>query len=248
MSGAESRKDRVEVGISIGIQPHLDDTLRVIEAALADGYGRIKLKIKPGRDVDDLRRVREAFPDAVIMVDANSAYSLDDADLMRELDAFNLLMIEQPLAYNDIYEHSRLQLSTHICLDESLHTLGDVRLRHTIGAGQIVNLTPQRVGGLHEALAIHNYCAEASIPLWVGGMLESGVGRAVSLALAGLPAVTLPSDLSATRRYYDPEEDITTPPFELNSEDSTVNVPIDPGMGLRVDVARLSQAEAAFSN
>lgn len=246
MSGAASTKARVEVGISIGIQPHIDETLKVIEAALADGYGRIKLKIKPGRDVDDLRRAREAFPDAVIMADANSAYSLGDADLLRELDAFDLLMIEQPLGYEDIHDHSLLDLATPICLDESLHTLGDVKLMHKIGAGQIVNLKPQRVGGLFEALAIHNFCAEQSIPLWVGGMLETAVGRAVSLALASLPAVTLPSDLSATRRYYDPEEDIAVPPFELNTEDSTVTVPTNPGLGVDVDMARLARAEAAF--
>jgi len=248
MSGAESTKKCVEVGISIGIQPHVDETLKVIEAALADGYGRIKLKIKPGRDVDDLRRVRQAFPDVVIMADANSAYSLQDADLLRQLDAFKLLMIEQPLAYYDIHDHSQLQpqLKTPICLDESLHTLGDVKLMHKIGAGKIVNLKPQRVGGLFEALAIHDFCAANAMPLWVGGMLETAVGRAVSLALASLPAVTLPSDLSATRRYYNPDEDIATPPFELNTEDSTVNVPTDPGLGVSIDMARLARAEAAF--
>ena len=219
MSSADDHKARVEVGISIGIQPQVDDTLKIIEAALAEGYRRIKLKIKPGRDVDDLRQIRAAFPEATIMADANSAYSLDDADLLRELDAFNLLMIEQPLAYNDIYNHSKLQpqLKTPICLDESLHTLGDVQLMHQLGAGKIVNLKPQRVGGLHEALAVHDFCTAVGMPLWVGGMLETGVGRAVSMAVAALPGVTLPSDLSATRRYYDPDDDIALPVFELNA-------------------------------
>ena len=170
ISGAESRKTRVEVGISIGIQPQIEDTLKLIESALADGYRRIKLKIKPGRDVDDLRRVRDVFPDAVVMADANSAYTLADADLLLELDAFDLLMIEQPLHYNDIHDHGDLQpqLQTSICLDESLHTLGDVKLMHKIGAGRIVNLKPQRVGGLFESAAIHNFCADHAIPLWGG--------------------------------------------------------------------------------
>jgi O-succinylbenzoate synthase len=250
MSIARSRKAKVEVGISIGIQAQTDDTLKRIESALAEGYRRIKLKIKPGRDVEDLRRVRAAFPKAVIMADANSAYTLSDTDMLRDLDGLNLLMIEQPLAYDDIYDHSRLQalLLTSICLDESLHTLRDVKLMHLVHAGRIVNLKPQRVGGLFESVAIHDYCAAKTIPLWVGGMLECGVGRAVSMALASLPGVMLPSDLSATRRYYNPDEDIATPAFDLNAEDSSINVPSAPGLGVRVDEQRLSRAEQAFTS
>jgi o-succinylbenzoate synthase len=246
LAGAESYRTRVEVGVSIGIQPNIDSLLATIGGHLDEGYRRIKLKIKPGWDREILLEVRAAFPDAVIMADANSAYTLEDADLLRSLDEFNLLMIEQPLDYEDIYEHSLLQpeLKTPICLDESLHTLGHVKLAHHLKACRIVNVKPQRIGGLPESVEIHNFCVENGLGLWVGGMLETGVGRATSLALAALPGFTLPADLSATRRYYDP--DIADPPFDIDPSDSTLPVPNVPGLGVSVDMGRLAEAESLF--
>lgn len=246
LSGAASRRAAVEVGVSIGIQPSIDATLTTIGKHLKDGYRRIKLKIKPSWDVAMLREVRRAFPAISLMVDANSAYTLADAPLLRQMDDFNLLMIEQPLGHDDIYEHSLLQpqLQTPLCLDESLHSLGHVQLARQLKACRIVNLKPQRVGGLLEAIKIHNFCMENGLGLWVGGMLETGVGRAVSLALAALPHVTLPSDLSATARYYDP--DLADPPFVLNADNSTITVPTGAGLGVTVDRGRLQEAEAMF--
>lgn len=242
----EQRKTRVEVGVSIGIQPSIDATLAIIDKRLKEGYRRIKLKIKPGWDVEMLRAVRKTFPDIVLMADANSAYTIDDLPLLKQLDDLNLLMIEQPLGYQDIYRHSKLQpdLASPICLDESIHTADDARLAIEIGAGRIINLKPGRVGGLTESIRLHNFCYEHGVPLWVGGMLETGVGRAANLAVASLPGVTLPSDLSATNRYYDP--DITHEVFTLNSDDSTIDVLTAPGLGVTMHPDRLAEAKAAF--
>ncbi|MBZ0306708.1 MAG: o-succinylbenzoate synthase [Anaerolineae bacterium] len=246
MAGVEWRRDRVETGISLGIQPTIDATLEAIAQPLAEGYRRIKQKIKRGWDVEVVAEIRRAFPEAALMVDANSDYTLEDADTLKKMDDFDLLMIEQPLGYDDIYEHSLLQpqLKTPLCLDESLYTVGHVQLMHQLGAGKIVNLKPSRVGGLVEAVKIHNFCFQHQIPVWVGGMLETGIGRAVSLALASLPGVTLPCDLSATDKYYQP--DITEPPFVLDAATSTVAVPTAPGLGVIVEPDRVKEAEAAF--
>jgi O-succinylbenzoate synthase len=240
------RKARAEVGVSIGIQPGIDATLAVIDKRLKEGYRRIKLKIKPGWDIDMLRAVRRVYPNITLMADANSAYTLADVPLLKKLDDLNLLMIEQPLGYMDIYQHSKLQpqLRTPICLDESIHNTDDVRLAVEIGAGRIINLKPGRVGGLTESLNLHAFCVEHHVPLWIGGMLETGIGRAANLAVASLPGVTLPSDLSATNRYYDP--DITHEVFALNKEDSTINVLTTPGLGVTIHPDRLAAAEAAF--
>lgn len=248
LAGVDSRKERVETGISLGIQKTIDSTLESIEKPLSEGYRRIKLKIMRGWDVAMVREVRKAFPEIVLMVDANSDYTLADADLLKQLDAFNLLMIEQPLGYDDIYEHSLLQpqLKTPLCLDESLYSLGHVQLMHQLGAGKIVNLKPSRVGGLIEAVKIHNFCYAHQIPVWVGGMLETGIGRAVSLALASLPGITLPCDLSATDKYYAP--DVADPPFVLDAATSTVPVPSDVGLGVSVDDARVQTAKTAFED
>ncbi len=239
------RRDRVTVGVSIGIQPTIDDTLAIIEKRLKEGYRRIKLKIKPGWDVELAAAVRAAYPDIMLMLDANSAYTLDDADHLAKLDRFNLLMLEQPLSHDDIYEHSKLQprLATPICLDESILCANDVRLALQLGACRIINLKPPRVGGLSEAVAIHKLCYDEGVPLWVGGMLETGVGRAQNLAVASLPGVTLPSDLSATNRYYAP--DITEPPFVLNP-DSTIDVPRGIGSGVTIQPDRLAAFGAAW--
>ena len=246
LSDGAPRKERVSVGVSIGIQSSIDATLAVIERRLREGYRRIKLKIKPGWDVELLRAVRSAYPDILLMADANSAYTLEDAPRLKQLDDLNLLMIEQPLGHLDIYQHSKLQaqLRTPICLDESIHNVDDVRMMLLVGAGKIVNLKPGRVGGLIESLRIHELCRSEGVPLWIGGMLETGIGRAANLALASLTGVTLPSDISATNRYYDP--DLTEEIFTLNAEDSTINVPKGVGLGVTVNRERLAAAEVAY--
>jgi O-succinylbenzoate synthase len=239
-SGHEPR-GYATVGVSIGIQPTVAATLAIIEKRLRQGYGRIKLKIKPGWDVELARGVRAAYPDIVMMLDANSAYTLADAEHLKQLDAFNLLMIEQPLGYNDIYEHSKLQpqLTTPICLDESIHSANDLRLALELGACRILNLKPARVSGYTESLKVYKICVENNLPLWIGGLLETGVGRAANLAFASLPGVTLPCDISATDRYYNP--DITEPPFVLGAH-STIAAPTAPGIGVEVQMARVEAA------
>lgn len=233
------------VGVSIGIKSSIEETCRVIGLRAAQGYGRIKLKIKPGWDVDLAHGVRQQFPNITLMLDANSAYTLVDAPLLKELDRFNLLMIEQPLAHDDIYEHSKLQpqLLTPICLDESILSADDVRLALELGACRIINLKPGRVGGFSESLAIYQVCVQHDVPLWIGGMLETGVGRAANLAFASLPGVTLPCDISATDRYFDP--DVTEPPFVIRP-DSTIAVAQGAGIGVQVMADRVAAAEAAW--
>jgi len=238
-------KGYATVGVSIGIQPTVEDTLAIITKRLEQGYKRIKLKIKPGWDVELARWVRKVYPDITLMLDANSAYTLDDAAHLAQLDEFNLLMLEQPLGYNDIYQHSKLQpqLKTAVCLDESIHSADDARLALELGACRIINLKPARVGGYTESLEIYKLCVENNVPLWIGGLLETGVGRAANLAFASLPGVTLPCDISATDRYYDP--DITEPPFVLG-ENSTIAVPMQPGIGIEVQWDRVEQAVARW--
>lgn len=234
-------RNRATVGVSIGIQPSVEDTLKIIRKRMSQGYGRIKLKIQPGWDIELARGIRAELPDAVIMLDANSAYSLADADHLKQFDAFDLLMIEQPLGDTDIFQHSKLQpqLKTPICLDESVKSADDLRLALAVGACRILNLKPARVGGYTESLEIYRVCVEAGLPLWIGGMLETGVGRAANVAFASLPGVTLPCDISATDRYFDP--DITEPPFVLNP-DSTLSVPDGIGTGVEIIPERLEQA------
>lgn len=236
---------RALVGVSIGIQPSLEETLAIIEKRLSQGYGRIKLKIQPGWDVELARGVREKYPNIALMLDANSAYALADAEHLKQLDAFDLLMIEQPLGHNDIYEHSKLQplLRTPICLDESILSANDLRLALELGACRVLNLKPGRVGGYTESLAVYRVCVEHNLPLWIGGMLETGIGRAANVAFASLPGVTLPCDISATDRYFNP--DITEPPFLLGAS-STLAVPDGPGIGVEVQMARVEEAVARF--
>jgi O-succinylbenzoate synthase len=240
------------VGVSIGIKPSIDDTIAVIQKRVDQGYGRIKLKIKPGWDVALARAVRQRFPQILLMLDANSAYTLNDVEHLKQLDDLDLLMIEQPLGYHDIYEHSKLQpqLRTPVCLDESIHSADDLRLALDLGACRILNLKPCRVSGYTESLEIYRVCVERSIPLWIGGMMETGIGRASNLAFASLPGVTLPCDISATDRYFNP--DISEPPFVLRP-DSTIAVARGAGIGVevvreRVDVAAaLWRAEYPYS-
>jgi O-succinylbenzoate synthase len=228
-------RDQVEVGVSLGIQPTVDALDERVRHFLGLGYRRIKLKIKPGADVAVVAGIRERHPRILLSVDANAAYTLADAGLLRQLDAYHLMMIEQPLAHDDVVDHARLQrtLATAICLDESITSRERARQALEIGACRIVNMKVGRVGGYHEALRIHDLCVERGVPLWCGGMLESGIGRAHNVALASLPGFTLPGDISASRRYF--ERDVVVPPVEV-AEDGTVAVPTAPGLGFEVDV------------
>lgn len=230
----EGAKTRVPVGVSIGIQSSIERTVEVMGDYFDQGYRRIKLKIKPGHDIALGRAARAAFPDLPIMLDANSAYHLEDAAIFQAMDDLNLLMLEQPLGYEDIYDHSMLrpQIRTPLCLDESIHSDDHARYALAIGACDIINVKPSRVAGWTEARRIHDRCRSVGMPLWVGGMLETGIGRAAQLALAALPGFTLPGDISATERYY--ERDITGP-FYLNREDSTISVPVGSGLGVEID-------------
>lgn len=222
--------DRVPSGVSVGIQPSLDQLVRVVGEYLDEGYVRIKIKIKPGWDVAPVRVLREAFGDAVpLQVDANSAYSLADARVFRELDAFGLLLIEQPLYSDDIRLHAKLAaiISTPVCLDESIASARAAADAIALGATSVINIKPGRVGGYLEARRVHDLAVANGVAVWCGGMLETGIGRSANAALAALPGFTLPGDISASNRFY--EVDIT-PPVVL--EDGFVAVPQGPGIGV----------------
>ncbi len=238
-------RESIVAGVSIGIMDTMEEQLATIQKRVDEGYTRIKLKIAPNWDVEVAKVVREQFPDIMLMLDANSAYTLEDAEHLKQLDQFNLIMIEQPLSYDDIYEHSKLQpqLKTPICLDESIYSAHDWKIALALGAGKILNLKPTRVGGYTESLKMYELCVENDNPLWIGGMLETGIGRAANVAFASLPGVTLPSDISATNRYFDP--DITEPPFVLEA-DSTIKVPDGIGIGVEVQRDRIEEAEARW--
>jgi len=227
----------VPVGVSVGLQGTDDDLLRQVEDRLEAGYRKIKLKIKPGRDVEMIRKVRDRFPQAPLMADANSSYRLADAARLQELDALDLMMIEQPLSYDDLREHAVLQarLRTPICLDESVVSPGDALLALELGSGKIINIKPGRVGGFASSREIHDLCLGRGIPVWCGGMLETGVGRAYNVALASLPNFTLPGDISESRRYW--EEDIVHPEFVM--KDGMMPVPEGVGIGVEVRLDRL---------
>jgi O-succinylbenzoate synthase len=233
-------RPRIGCGVSIGIQASLAATLLAVSDYLAEGYQRIKLKCKPGYDVELAREVRHHFPGTPLMLDANSAYSIADLDELRALDQFDLMMIEQPLAHNDLIDHAALQaqIETSICLDESVESLADLRAAIALASGRILNIKAGRVGGLLPAVQMHDTCVEAGWPVWCGGMLETGIGRAANLALASLPGFTLPGDTSASDRYF--EQDLLVEPFRLAS-DGTMAVPTGPGLGVEVDPRRLKQ-------
>jgi O-succinylbenzoate synthase len=234
------RRDRVPVGVSVGLQASPEDLVRKVAAHLDEGYRRIKIKIAPGRDLELVRAVRREFPGILFQVDANSAYDLSFTSLFRAMDDYDLLLIEQPLSHEDIYDHSKLQkeLKTPICLDESIHSLADARAAVELRSCRIINIKPGRVGGFLESMAIHDFCAANGIPVWHGGMLESGIGRAGNVALASLPNFTLPGDISASRRYF--KQDIVEPEFVLGP-DSTMAVPTGPGIGVEVLFDRLDK-------
>jgi O-succinylbenzoate synthase len=230
-------RERVACGVSVGIASTLDALLEQVAGYLEDGYRRIKLKIEPGVDVDRVAAVREAHPEILLSVDANAAYSLEDMRVFEELDVLDLLMIEQPLHPEDLVEHAKLQrrLSTAICLDESIRSAADARAAIELGACRIVNIKQGRVGGLLEAKRVHDVAREHGVPVWCGGMLETGIGRAANLALAALPGFTLPGDTSASRRYF---PDDLTEAFVMDP-DGTMAVPRGPGIGVEPRAERL---------
>jgi O-succinylbenzoate synthase len=233
-SALGGEKSKIEVGISIGIQDTVDDLLRLIERHVEEGYKRIKVKIKPGWDVDVMKAIRKAFPDVPLMADANSAYTLRDMDTLKALDEFHLMMIEQPLASDDIVDHAQLQkeIKTPVCLDESIHSYEDARKAIELGSCKIINIKIGRVGGLTESKRIHDLCQSHNIPVWCGGMLESGIGRAHNVALTTLPNFTLPGDTAASSRYW--EKDIIKP--EVTVKDGYITVPETPGIGYEPDL------------
>ncbi|MFQ6109941.1 MAG: o-succinylbenzoate synthase [Candidatus Aminicenantales bacterium] len=231
-------KEEIPSGVSVGIQDSPGQLLKRIECFLQEGYQRIKIKIKPGWDVAICEEVRSRFPDILLQVDANGAYTLEDKETLKSLDGFNLLMVEQPFAPYDLWDHSRLQkeMSTPLCLDESILSVESARQAHEMGSCRIVNIKVGRVGGVVEARKIHDFCQEHSIPVWCGGMLESGIGRAHNVHLATLPNFRFPNDLSASRRYY--AEDLIEPPVDITQK-GTIKTPRSPGIGVTVREERL---------
>jgi len=234
-------RDRIASGVSIGIQDSLDELVAKVEKELAAGYKRIKIKIKPGWDINAADAVRKRFPDIQLMVDANAAYSVADGPHLAKLDAFKLMMIEQPLEYDDVMDHVQLQkeIATPICLDESIHTVRIARDAIEAKACRIINIKPGRVGGHGESIKLHDLCQQHGIPVWHGGMLESGIGRAHNIHLASLPNFTLPGDIAASKRYYAP--DLIEPGIEV-SPDGTIPVPTGPGIGVTIVDDRVNSA------
>ncbi|HEY9577677.1 MAG TPA: o-succinylbenzoate synthase [Pseudobacillus sp.] len=230
-------KDKIEVGVSVGIQESEQKLLQKIEGYLYKGYKRIKVKIKPGWDVNILKAIRQQFPHIQLMADANCAYTLNDIAHLQKLDEFDLTMIEQPLDHGDIVDHAKLQaqLQTPICLDESIHTASDARKAIELGSCKIINLKIGRVGGLTESKKIHDLCEKNGIPIWCGGMLEAGVGRAHNIAITSLANFTLPGDTAPSSHYW--EEDIIQP--EVTMEDGYITVPEGPGFGFELNKEKI---------
>jgi O-succinylbenzoate synthase len=227
-------RTEIPCGVSIGIQETVPDLLKKIETEVNAGYQRIKMKIKPGWDVDVIRQVRQQFPNILLMADANSAYRLADADHLKRLDEFNLMMIEQPLAHDEIIDHAALQaqLRTRICLDECIRSAHQAEQAIRMKACGIINIKLGRVGGFREAKRVHDVAEAHGIPVWCGGMLESGIGRAHNIALATLPNCVLPGDVSASKRYW--ARDIVSPAVEVSPR-GTISVPTAPGFGYEID-------------
>jgi O-succinylbenzoate synthase len=232
---------RIASGVSIGIQESFDQLLEKVARELEAGYRRIKIKIKPGWDVEAVERVRTRFGDIPLMVDANAAYRLSDAAHLARLDRFGLMMIEQPLDYDDVMDHVALQktIATPICLDESIHTVRAARDAIAAGACRIINVKPGRMGGHQPSIELHDLCAAHDVPVWHGGMLESGIGRAHNIHLASLPNFRLPGDIAASKRYYQP--DVIDPPIDI-APDGTIEVPTGPGIGVTVVRDRVDAA------
>lgn len=234
-------RDRIASGVSIGIQDSLDQLVAKVDKELAAGYRRIKIKIKPGWDLNAVEAVRAKHPDILLMVDANAAYSASDGAHLAKLDPYKLMMIEQPLEYDDVMDHVQLQreIQTPICLDESIHTVRIARDAIEAKACKIINVKPGRVGGHGESIKLHDLCQAHGIPVWHGGMLESGIGRAHNIHLASLPNFTLPGDIAASKRYYVP--DLIEPGIEV-SPDGTIPVPTGPGIGVNIVEERVNAA------
>ena len=239
-------RDRIASGVSVGIQDSLEQLAGKVATELAAGYQRIKIKIKPGWDIDAVETVRSRFGPIPLMVDANAAYTMADAAHLSRLDAYDLMMIEQPLDYDDVMDHVQLQrqLKTRICLDESIKTVTVARDAIAAGACRIINIKPGRVGGFAESVKLHDLCAAHGIPVWHGGMLESGIGRAANIHLSTLPNFSLPGDIAASKRYFDP--DLIDPAITVDA-DGTIPVPTGPGIGVviredRVDAATIKRA------
>jgi O-succinylbenzoate synthase len=228
----------ISSGVSIGIQNSPEALIEKIEKELAAGYQRIKIKIKPGWDLNIVKLVRENFPAIRLTVDANSAYTLADVALFKEMDQYKLMMIEQPLAHDDIFDHAELQkqIMTPLCLDESIHSSEDARHAIQLGAARIVNIKLGRVGGHAQAKKVEAVCRENNIPVWCGGMLESGIGRAHNIAISTLEGFTLPGDVSASARYW--EEDIIEPPVTVSPQ-GTITAPNQPGLGFEINQSRI---------
>ena len=231
---------KIGVGESIGIHPTFEATLAEIQLRLDQGFQRIKIKIKPGWDVNLVKAIREKFGDIDLQIDANSAYTLDDMKILKQLDRFNLTMMEQPLADDDIIDHSILQkqIKTPICLDESIHSAEDVRRALYIGACKIINIKPGRVGGLWESKKIHDLCQENGIGVWCGGMLETGIGRAFNIAVASLPDYIYPADMSPVSFFY--ADDLVKDSFSVDKK-GLVTVPTKPGLGFEIDENKLEK-------
>lgn len=223
-------RSEVETGVSIGIQESLDHLLGAVDKHMNEGYKRVKIKIKPGKDIAYLRGIRDRFGDVMLMADANSAYTLNDLPVLREMDDLNLLMIEQPLAHDDIVDHAKLQavMNTPICLDESIHSVEDARKAIELESTKTINIKVARVGGLTEARKIHDICMEHNIPVWCGGMLDTGIARAHNVAVSSLPNYKYPGDIPASTRYW--TKDLIYPPMEISTK-ATIRVPKKPGIG-----------------
>jgi O-succinylbenzoate synthase len=233
-------RSEIPCGVSIGIQQTPDELIEKIEKEVGAGYQRIKIKIKPGWDVKIVREVRKRFPDIQLLADANSAYTLADVAVFRELDQFELMMIEQPLAHDDIFDHAALQkqIQTPVCLDESIRSRADAEHAIQLGACRIINVKLGRVGGHAQAKEVEQVCRENGIPVWCGGMLESGIGRAHNIAMATLAGFTLPGDVSASSRYW--QEDIIDPPVTVSNE-GTIAAPTEPGIGFDVNLSTIEK-------
>jgi o-succinylbenzoate synthase len=225
--------DEIRCGVSLGIRENPEALVKKVAEEVGNGYQRIKLKIKPGKDLEYVAAVRKEFPETQLSVDANSAYTLEDTEHLQKLDGFHLLMIEQPLRWDDIHSHAKLQkqIKTAICLDECINSVNDAQAAIESGACRIINIKLGRVGGHSSARKVHDMCWQNNIPVWCGGMLEAGVGRAHNIAMSTLPNFTLPGDVSASARYWD--EDIIEPEVEVTPH-GTIHVPTTPGLGYKV--------------
>jgi len=234
-------REKIMSGVSIGIKKSIRELIETIEKHLDEGYKRIKIKIKPGWDIKPLKAIRDIFNDIKLQVDANSSYTLKHLETLKKLDEFDLLMIEQPLHYKDLAEHAELQkkLKTPICLDESITSYHAAIAAIKLGSCKIINIKPGRVGGIRESLKIHEVAAQRDIGVWIGGMLETGIGRAYLVALATLPHINYPNDISASNRYWN--KDVVIPEFKLN-KDGTINVPNKPGLGIDLDLDSIDKS------